>query len=94
MSAKRGRGRPSLPPPPGIRQVVISGNGITVEDAEGKVVVRWRDLKFLRTRKVAIETYRAMGFKPVAWDHNKRGTVVKVVLHKPYVALSEEEGSE
>lgn len=93
MTTKRTRGRPTTPPPDGVRQVVIGNNGITVEDADGKCFVRWRDLKFLRTKRVAIDTYRAMSFKEVAWEHNKRGTVVKTVLHKAIRAVSEERTS-
>lgn len=88
MTTKRSRGRPTPPPPDGVRQVVISGNGITVEDAEGKCFVRWRDLKFLRTKRVAIATYQAMGFEEVAWEHNRRGTVIKVTMQKPIPEMS------
>ena len=82
MTARK-RGRPTPPPPPNVRQVTVSGNGITVEDALGKVFVRWSQLKFLRTKRIAIDTYRAMGFREVDWRYNNRGTMTATVLHKP-----------
>lgn len=82
------RGRPTAPPPPGVLQITISSNGITVEDTErGKALVRWHELKALRTPQIALDTYRACGFKIVA-QRTRRNRTRVYILHKPITERS------
>lgn len=82
------RGRPTAPPPPGVLQIVISTDGITVEDTErGKARVKWCDLKFIRTPQIALNTYRACGFKIVA-QRTRRNRTRVYILHKPITERS------
>lgn len=72
-----------LPLPPGVqRRVVISANGITVQDEDGKRRWQWGELKYIRTPAIALQTYCAMRYVVVEELRNARGVVHTRVLEK------------
>jgi len=91
MTARK-RGRPTPPPPAGVRQVRISTTGITIIDDAGRCRWRWGELGAL-TRRTALEAYLSMGvgYTVVQTLYNKRGTAHTYVLQRRYQAVVDEE---
>lgn len=81
MPAKR------IPLAPGVqRRVVISANGITVQDEDGKRRWQWGKLKHITTPRQARNIWCSMGYEIVDAKRNARGVVHTWVLEKQKAA--------